>query len=84
MPYLMVIGMTDQQGLNHGEAAVASLLRLFYDIRNETIAQVPPTFYDRSDSWIMPRFALAGAMIADVGGEDAKLRPSYIDLLIER
>ena len=83
MPHLTVVRMADQQGLNHREPTAAGFLRLVYDVRYEAVTQFPPSFYDGGDGRIMPGLALETAMIADVRGEDTKLRPAHIAFLVE-
>ena len=82
MPYLTVVRVVHQEGAHHGVARTAALLSLFCNIRQEPIAQLPPPLDNGGDSGIVPRFALASAVVAHVGGEHAKLRPAHIDLLV--
>ena len=83
MPHLTVVRMMEQQGANQRITTLACLLRLLYDIRKEGIAQLPPTLDNGCDMGIMPGLALASAVIAHVAGEDTKLSPANIDILVE-
>ena len=83
MPHLTVVRMMEQQGTNQRITTLACLLRLLYDIRKEGIAQLPPALHDGCDMGIMPRLALASAVIAHVAGEDTKLSPANIHILVE-
>ena len=59
-------------------AAFAGLFSLLYDIRQQTIAQLPPLLHDRGNGGIVPWLAFACAVIAYVGGEHAELRPAHV------
>ena len=84
MPALTIVRMVEDEGSQHGIARLYTLLALFHNIRQELVAQLPPLLDDGSDIGVVPRFSFAGSVITYVAGENTKLRPAHIDIIVNR
>ena len=66
MPACLVIGMLKDQCPEKRKTCLAGNQTLLQNVGNECVAQSPPALHDVSDGGVMPRFALVGAVVADV------------------